>query len=366
MAPRGRKRMAQRSMPRSILPPPPSQRPTLQLPTLQTNTEALRELLNAGESPTTSEWPEAPKRYAYDLDEPTVPHEDWRPTPPAFVVPEVPGKGNATLTLIRGFDAGRVFRLARQRTLIGRGVTADIQIDDEAVSRCHCSVTRRDGDHYLIEDLGSTNGTYVRGRSIKRCYLSPGDRVQLGPNVALRFALLAEDEGTLQENLFESAVRDGLTGVFNRVSLTKLIDEALREARSEGISLSVLMVDLDHFKQVNDDLGHAVGDDVLRAVADVMKHVVRTQDSVARYGGEEFVVLARATHRAEACRLAERLRQAIASVRVPSERGTAMTTASIGVASLAECRSHCGTELLRLADERMYEAKKLGRNCVYP
>ena len=361
MASKRRNGAEEESTPRSVLPPPPtSQRPTLQVPAVNANVENIRALLDQGPSPTTSEWPETPAR------DPLQDGTDWRPTPPAFVVPEVPGQGAATLTVVRGIDAGRVFHLGRPRSIIGRGVTADVQIDDAAVSRCHASITRRPDERYILEDLGSTNGTFLRGRLVGRAFLSPGDRIQLGPNVAFRFALLTEDEGRLQKKLFESAVRDGLTGVFNRATLANQIDDAVREAGVEGISLSVLMIDLDHFKQVNDELGHAAGDQILRAVADEMQSVMRPQDSIARYGGEEFVVVARATHRAEACRLAERLRAAIASLRLPTDRGIAKTTASVGVASLSECQGCSGTQLLQLADERMYEAKRMGRNCVWP
>lgn len=364
MAPKGSKGISEDLTATSILSAPPnSQRETLQIPRVRANTGALGELLRAGPSPTTDEWPEAPPPSDPDIDM-TV--EDRRPTPPAFVVPDVPGKGTATLTLVRGIDAGRVFRLARPRTLIGRGMTVDIQVDDTAVSRCHASVTRCGDDCYEVQDLDSTNGTFVRGMRIRRAHLAPGDRVQLGPNVVLRFALLTDDEGDLQENLFESAVRDGLTGVFNRSTLNRQVVEAVQEARIDACSLSVLMIDLDHFKSINDELGHAAGDEILRAVADKMLHAVRPQDSVARYGGEEFVVLARGTELRDACRLGERLRKAIESVRLPSGDDSAMTTASIGVASLAECELGTATELIQLADERMYTAKRVGRNRVWP
>lgn len=365
MDPKDRKLMAETSPSRSILPPPNASHPTLQVPCMRTDVGTLRDLLDSGPSPTVSHWPNTPAS-SDSLDGEAPDSGDRRPTPPAFVVPEVPSKCKATLTLVRGIDAGRVFRLDRTTSIVGRGFTSDVRLDDPAVSRCHASLTRRSGDRYVIEDLGSTNGTFVRGRPISRLFLTSGDRIQLGPNVAFRFSLLTEDENSLQQTLFELAVRDGLTGVFNRPSLTKLIDDALMDASVAGHALSVLMIDLDHFKNVNDELGHAAGDETLRAVAEAMLRVVRTRDSVARYGGEEFVVLARATDRADACRLAERLRLAIASIRIATERGIAMTTASIGVASLSECEACHGENLLELADARMYEAKRLGRNRVSP
>ena len=363
MASKGSKGTSRETTSSSMLPPPPEQRQTIQIPRVRPEDASLFDLMHAGPSPITDEWPEVPPPSDPEVD---MAVEDRRPTPPAFVVPDVPGKGTATLTLVRGIDAGRVFRLARPRTLIGRGITVDIQLEDAAVSRCHASITRCGDDSYEVQDLDSTNGTFVRGLRIRRAQLAAGDRVQLGPNVVLRFALLTDDEGDLQENLFESAVRDGLTGVFNRSTLNRQVVEAVQEARIDACSLSVLMIDLDHFKNVNDELGHAVGDEILRAVAEKMLHAIRPQDSVARYGGEEFVVLARGTELRDACRLGERLRKGIESIRLSAPGGTAMTTASIGVASLAECDLGTATELIQLADERMYTAKRVGRNRVWP
>jgi diguanylate cyclase (GGDEF)-like protein len=263
-------------------------------------------------------------------------------------------------------DAGRVFRLEGKQVVLGRGPDADIRIDDEAVSRYHARVVRQGDDGYAIEDLDSTNGTYVNGRPVRQARLHAGTRVQLGPHVSFRFALLPDDEDTLQRRLYESSVRDGLTGVLNRASLVVRVEDAVQEALSRGTPLAILLIDLDHFKQVNDQLGHAAGDELLRAVADRLVRDVRVNDCVARYGGEEFVIVARETTFDEARNLAERLRASVASLQVQTDRGVALTTASVGVASLAECEACTGDDVLRLADARMYEAKRNGRNRVWP
>ena len=353
--------MSRDSKSRSALPPPPNhERTTVTIPAVRSDADGIRDLLHAGPSPTTNEWPDQETVVA------TLDELDRRPTPPAFVVPDSPGHGTATLTLLRGIDAGRVFRLDRSHVVLGRGVDADLRIDDPAVSRSHARVVRHGDEGYTIEDLDSTNGTYVRGQPVQQARLRAGDRVQLGPHISFRFALLTDDENTLQKKLYESSVRDGLTGVFNRASLVVLVEEAVREARSTGTPLSILLMDLDHFKQINDQLGHAAGDTVLRAVAERLVHEVRINDYVARYGGEEFVIVARETSIVEGLNLAERLRASVAAVRIETACGVATTTASIGVASLTDCEACTGDEVLRVADTRMYEAKRRGRNRVWP
>jgi diguanylate cyclase (GGDEF)-like protein len=173
-------------------------------------------------------------------------------------------------------------------------------------------------------------------------------------------SVMLEDELRVATAQIERmAQTDVLTGVLNRRGLELLGGEALRRSRQQHRPCAVIMLDLDHFKRVNDTLGHAAGDDLLRAVAALCACSLRADDVFARYGGEEFVVVAPFTDAREAGRLAERMRQAIEHSRFSATR-EAPVTASFGVAS-----GPCGLwPLLHAADAALYEAKQSGRNRV--
>jgi len=271
----------------------------------------------------------------------------------------------ALLTVLVGLDAGRVFTLGRAETVIGRGHAATISIDESGVSRRHAVVRRMDGDRYVLQDLGSANGTFVNERRVERADLVNGDRVQVGPATVLRFGLTRADEEALARQLYESSTRDALTHLYNRRYASERLRAEIAYAERHGTQVSVLLFDLDHFKRTNDTFGHAAGDAVLRVVAAEASKAVRAEDVVARYGGEEFLVLVRGVSPENVRVLAERLRRAIEGVSIPWGSETLNATVSVGVASLSECReTRTADALVSLADGRLYRAKAAGRNQV--
>jgi len=327
--------------------------PTVVIPAKRGDLDTLKTLLRAPQSPTVPASPELGPE-----------SEERRPTPHSFALPEGAAESRCTLTIVRGIDAGRVFSVDRESSIIGRGRDAEVLVDDEAVSRHHARLIRRMDGRFALEDLQSTNGTFLRGKRIQMEVLSPGDRVQLGPRLSLRFAIVSEDEDRLQRRLYESSVRDGLTGLLNRATFQWRLRDAMQEAQRKERPLSLLMIDLDHFKRVNDSLGHSAGDELLRRVAERMLQVVRNTDIVARYGGEEFVVVARSTSAPRGKVLAERIRVAIERIDVLIGGVPARTSASIGVVTLSDRCQVEPEEAIRLADQQMYEAKRAGRNRV--
>jgi diguanylate cyclase (GGDEF)-like protein len=163
-----------------------------------------------------------------------------------------------------------------------------------------------------------------------------------------------------RRDLHTLASTDGLTGLLNRRAFEEILDRELRRAGRSGASLTVLLLDLDSFKQVNDRYGHHAGDEVIRRVSAALRLALRPMDALARYGGEEFVMLLRDLPLVQAHSLAERLRQEIASlVALP---GDVSITASIGIdASRPEDSPE---EILRRCDEALYRSKSHGRNRV--
>lgn len=181
---------------------------------------------------------------------------------------------------------------------------------------------------------------------------------------------LVLDNARLADRLRELSTLDGLTGLLNhRAILQKLQEEVDRVARFGG-EMTVVLLDLDDFKQVNDRWGHLMGDEVLRTVAERLAERLRKVDSLGRYGGEEFLVLLPDAGLATGRMVAERLRTALTDEPIVYDGNTIRVTASFGIAELSEIRNEHGIvtpeALVALADERLYEAKKSGRNCVRP
>jgi diguanylate cyclase (GGDEF)-like protein len=287
----------------------------------------------------------------------------------AIVAPSGPAASatRAVLTVVSGPSTGRVFSLSSQgATVIGRGRQADVRIDDAGASRAHARIVPvRDG-RYAVEDLGSTNGTFVDGERVERTELTSGDRIHLGPNVVLTFAIVDAQAERLAHQLYESSVRDALTRAYNRRYLVERLASEIAYAKRHETRLGLLLLDLDHFKRVNDTHGHLAGDDVLRDVGALVQRMIRVEDVFARFGGEEFIVLVRGIEHANVGRFAERLRIGVERLEIATTAAVLKVTVSVGYASvdelLEEEREVEG--LLRLADERLYRAKTGGRNRV--
>ncbi|MDI9244239.1 GGDEF domain-containing protein [Marinobacter sp. CHS3-4] len=165
------------------------------------------------------------------------------------------------------------------------------------------------------------------------------------------------------ERLHRIASTDSLTGLSNRKHLRELLDDTLAHAKYAGTGFSLLTLDLDHFKTINDQYGHDVGDQVLIAVADVMQQRLRAADTPARWGGEEFLILLPETDKPGSEKVAENIRQAVDSLEVKAGESRVQITTSIGSAQFPQ-DGQTIRELLEAADHRLYQAKHKGRNQV--
>ncbi len=269
------------------------------------------------------------------------------------------------LHVVKGPRVGEILALQAQQVVLGRGIEADLRIDDPSLSRMHARFERQ-GDSLLVTDLASRNGTFVEGQRVceEGHWLKSGELITLG-SVVLRFSRLGEEELEQTRALYEAAVRDRLTGLYNRGYFDDRIAAEFAYVKRHGGHLAVLLLDLDHFKQVNDTHGHGAGDALLRAVAKAVCDSLRAEDVAARYGGEEFVVLARGTDAGGAQILAERLRECIGQTEVEHQGVQLKATTSVGVAVLGKDLSYRSpAELVAGADVALYASKHAGRNRV--
>lgn len=277
----------------------------------------------------------------------------------------LPATSHPVLIVAAGAGVGRILPLGRQdRATIGRGSDCHFCLDDARASRLHARFTKV-ASGYLFEDAGSTNGSYVNSARVKDAqFLRAGDRIQIGETL-LRFAYLYEREQEALNTVHEAATRDVLTGLLNRRALTERLDAEIAFASRHHAELAVAMVDIDRFKEVNDDLGHEAGDLVLQAIGRLFKTTVRTEDVAARWGGEEFLVVLRGSDLTGGRLMAERLRKTVAAHPFAYEGKAIPVTVSCGVATAACCGERLErASLLRIADERLYRAKTQGRNRV--
>jgi two-component system cell cycle response regulator len=277
----------------------------------------------------------------------------------------VPGavRDRHLLVQIEGEQLGQVVLLHGAEWKVGRHQDSDLWLKDTGVSRHHARFLWQ-GDHYVLEDLKSANGTYISGENILQHRMRDGDIVQFGSSAVFRYALADAEQEAMLQQLYDASVTDALTGAYNREHFDSRLASELSYARRHGTALSLLLLDLDHFKRVNDTYGHEAGDAVLKELANTIRADLRMEDVFARYGGEEFAVILRGISRADAGHVAERFRQRIESLRVKHGEHLISVTASIGCASLTCCQERTAQQLVAVADRRLYAAKRGGRNLV--
>ncbi len=214
-------------------------------------------------------------------------------------------------------------------------------------------VSAREMDQDVIRGLDAGAHDYVTKPFNSQIVLA---RIRSAARAKESHDMIAE----MNQRLAELATTDGLTGIKNHRHFRDSLDTSLSLAIRQSIPLSVIMIDIDHFKAINDAHGHAAGDDVLRTIAKILRENTREHDEVARYGGEEFVILLPLTDAAAGLALAERLRESIANHPWPVQP----VTASFGVATLPAKSLPRGGSLLEQADRALYHSKKRGRNRV--
>ena len=246
--------------------------------------------------------------------------------------------------MMPGMDGAQICREVRRRQKVPYVylvmLTARSQREDVLVG------LEAGADDYLIKPFDSLE---LKGR------LRSGKRI-----LDLQAELISA-----QESLRFQATHDPLTGLWNRSGILSILDRELARAGRVGSHLSVIMADLDHFKNINDTLGHLAGDRVLQETAGRMRNSLRSYDEIGRYGGEEFLIVAPGSTCADAAKLGERLCATIRENPVVTGVDRAIDVfASMGVAGHTPSLETDADRLLRVADVALYRAKQQGRNCV--
>ena len=267
---------------------------------------------------------------------------------------------SAALICISGRSIGQMFLLTQEETVIGRAPECDVFLDDEGVSRHHAKIVRAGGALVLL-DLGSTNGTYHEGERVEVQTLVDGTKVQIGGATILQFRYQDQREVQFHAHMQNFKTHDPMTEAFNKRAFATELEKEFGFARRHRQPLTLIMFDLDHFKRVNDTYGHQAGDMVLRAVSKRIIEMIRKEDIFARYGGEEFALLLRNTPLENAFILGERIRRQIESLEVTHNGRRIPCTVSVGIAA-AGPEVSSPSALIEAADQRLYEAKKKGRN----
>lgn len=302
---------------------------------------------------------------------------------PTEIGPDASGRSQANtdrrpvLVALAGELLATPIPLERPEVSIGRALEADVRVNDAKASRLHACISSEvdpaSGEAtFRIRDLNSTNGTLVNGRAVAEATLRHGDKVLIGDQL-FRFELLDEIDRAFQQQIQRLLGHDELTGLLTSKSFfTELGREAAR-AEESAKPFCVLMMDLDHFKAVNDSYGHLVGNRTLQDVGVIIKAALRSGDVAARFGGEEFAAFLLDADYLQGLVAAERVRrgieQAVFSAVVEGANPAAPRfhlTVSIGVACFPD-DAHDPIRLVELADSALYRAKRNGRNvtCAY-
>jgi len=247
--------------------------------------------------------------------------------------------------------------------MLGRGEDCDIRLHDHSVSRRHARIEPT-AEGYFVFDQQSTNGTFVNDKQLDTSWLlQDGDYLRVG-NCIYRYLAGGNIEAEYHEEIYRLTILDGLTQIHNQRYMAEFLEREVVRSQRHARPLAVLMIDLDRFKSINDSFGHLCGDFVLRELADIIRGSVRKEDLFARYGGEEFVLVLVETSREEAVLVADRIRQSIAEHQFRFDSTPVKLTISIGVASMTGEMTATPANMLRTADENLYQAKRAGRNRV--
>ena len=276
-------------------------------------------------------------------------------------VSEKPVAKEACLVVIYGMDLGKKFNLNQPSLTLGRSSKSDVQVDQESVSRSHAKIINT-GKTIILRDLGSTNGTYVNDELIDEYVMRDGDLIKIGRTI-FKFLSGNNIENAYHEEIYRLTTVDGLTQIYNKRYFLETLEREISRAHRYHRDLSLIMFDIDYFKKVNDTHGHLAGDAVLKQLASVLKARIRREDIMARYGGEEFAIILPEIGASNAQTFAEKVRKIIEKTAFKFEEQNIPVTVSVGVAAVGP-GVQTALDFIKVADDKLYQAKIEGRNRV--
>lgn len=262
---------------------------------------------------------------------------------------------------ISGRDTGKAIPLKNRTLKIGREPECDLVLDSPQVSRFHAEIFWK-GSELMIKDLGSTNGVFINGNRITEGPLHNGDKVLIGNQMYFKMVYQDAVDQSYQQNLFKAANTDSLTSLYNKRYFMEALEKEFSYTRRSELPLSLIMIDIDYFKQINDTYGHIAGDKILKLVGTILSSQTRLENIACRFGGEEFAVILRGATISQAKQVAERIRASVQSRKVSNKGKEISFTVSVGVATFTGKNFNTSEELLARADELLYQAKQNGRN----
>lgn len=264
-----------------------------------------------------------------------------------------------------GSDIGRRIPLVDTEYIVGRDNEAGLVVSRSSVSRQHARLYRSDGN-WWVEDLKSTNGTFVNElRCVSPRQLTDSDQVRFGDAI-YKFLYGTNIESAYHEAIHNMAIQDGMTGIHNKRYFQEFLDREIAVASRHGHPLTLVMFDVDHFKQVNDQFGHLAGDAVLKDLAARIRPRIRREDLFARYGGEEFACVLPSTALPGGIVFGEHLRSIVEERPCLFDQQSIAFTISVGVTTTHRETGVDSGGLIKRADENLYAAKRTGRNRVVP
>ncbi len=276
---------------------------------------------------------------------------------------------NFYLIEIYGDNKGRKIILDKDEITIGRGISNEIVIDSNSVSRNHAIIYKKQTyDNFTkvyIKDLNSTNGTYVKDRQVppnRGVELTDGVTIKVGSTI-YKFLTGNDLEANYFEEIYRLTIIDGLTEIYNKRAFLETLEREFNRSQRYNRPLSLIIFDIDHFKHVNDNYGHLTGDYVLKHMSKIIKNSVRSEEFLARYGGEEFTIIMPESTRMAAINLGEKIRALVESSTFHFEGKIIPITISVGVSTLTPS-IFTPMELISVADKKLYQAKATGRNRV--
>ncbi len=271
------------------------------------------------------------------------------------------------LLVLDGVDAGKLIPIAEGSIVIGRNSDCDICLNEDGISRQHARLELSGKNRLIIEDLSSTNGSFIAGKRIEKAILNVDDKVLFGRRTMLRFVLEDILDRIYEQERLASSTRDNLTGVANLSYVKQRIVSDISLARRHGKPFTFLKFDIDHFKKINADYGHQTGDQALVTVAQTVSEMVRTEDVFGRVGSDEFGIIAVGIDYPGAKVMGDRIRNRLAECKIhavdPSDK-TVSITVSVGVATMQANSMADMEKVVTIVSDNLSMAQQKGHNRV--